>query len=175
MDRTSAGRTSAVLGTALFLALAPGIVAGAIPFWISGWELRPPLLGLSILRGIGLLLILLGVPVLLDSFARFALQGIGTPAPAAPTRHLVVSGFYRFVRNPMYLAVAATILGQGLYLGNTTLLIYGACIALGFHLFVLGYEEPTLRRTFGAEYDTFCANVHRWVPRLRPWSGDRAA
>jgi protein-S-isoprenylcysteine O-methyltransferase Ste14 len=175
MDRTVAGRTSAIFGTALFLALAPGIVAGAIPFWISGWEQHPPLLGLSVLRGLGLLLILLGVPVLLDSFARFALQGIGTPAPVAPTQHLVVSGLYRHVRNPMYIAVAATILGQGLYLGNTALLIYGACIALGFHLFVRGYEEPTLRKSFGAEYDAFCANVHRWLPRLRPWRGDGVA
>jgi len=168
-------RISAIFATALFLALAPGIVAGVVPWWISGWERQGPLFGLPIVRAIGILLILIGTPVLLDSFARFALQGGGTPAPVLPTRHLVVSGLYRHVRNPMYLAVVATIIGQGLYLGNVTLLGYGALVSLVFHLFVLGYEEPTLRNSFGAEYDAFCANVHRWLPRLRPWRSDRTA
>jgi protein-S-isoprenylcysteine O-methyltransferase Ste14 len=168
-------RIPAIFGTALFLALAPGIIAGVIPWWISGWELKSPLFGLALLRVIGILLILIGTPVLLDSFARFALKGGGTPAPVLPPQHLVVSGLYRHVRNPMYLAVAATIFGQGLYLGNPALLGYGALISLAFHLFVLGYEEPTLRRTFGAEYEAFCAGVHRWLPRLRPWHSDRAA
>ena len=113
---------------------------------------------------------MLGIPVLLDSFARFALQGIGTPVPMFPTRHLVVKGFYRYVRNPIYLAVVSVVLGQGVILGNVSLLAYGAIVWLCCHLFVLAYEEPTLRKTFGAEYDTFYANVPRWVPRLRPWS-----
>lgn len=165
-------KLSAIFGTALFLALAPGVVAGVIPYWISGWEQRPPLLGFPFIRGIGLLLILIGAPALLDSFARFALQGIGTPAPLAPTQHLVVTGLYRYVRNPIYLAVAAIIFGQGLYLGSVALLIYGVCFLVIVHLFVLGYEEPTLRKTFGAEYERFCANVNRWLPRLRPWRDD---
>jgi protein-S-isoprenylcysteine O-methyltransferase Ste14 len=165
----------AIFGTALFLALAPGIVAGLLPWWMSGWERQPPLFGLPIIRAIGILLILIGTPVLLDSFARFALQGLGTPAPVLPTRHLVVSGLYRYVRNPMYLAVAATIIGQGLYLGDLALLGYGALVGLAFHLFVLGYEEPTLRRSFGGQYDAYCANVPRWLPRLRPWHSDRNA
>jgi protein-S-isoprenylcysteine O-methyltransferase Ste14 len=107
--------------------------------------------------------------VLLESFARFALQGRGTPAPIAPTRHLVVTGSYTRVRNPIYLAVVSIILGQGLLLGSVALLAYGAILALGFHIFVLAYEEPTLRTTFGDEFEEYCARVPRWVPRLRPW------
>ena len=107
--------------------------------------------------------------MLLESFARFALHGEGTPAPVAPTRRLVVTGLYRFVRNPMYLAVLALILGQALLLGSWELATYGAVVALGFQLFVLGYEEPTLRRTYGAEYEAFTRAVPRWIPRFRPW------
>jgi len=110
-----------------------------------------------------------GTLVLLDSFARFAMKGMGTPAPIFPTRHLVVSGLYRYVRNPMYLAVVAVIVGQGLILANTRLLEYGALVWLGFHLFVVAYEEPTLQATFGQEYASFCHNVARWIPRRSPW------
>jgi Phospholipid methyltransferase len=111
--------------------------------------------------------------VLLDSFARFALQGLGTPAPISPTRHLVVTGLYRHVRNPMYVSVVSLIVGQGLLFGNLRVLEYGFAVWLAFHLFVLLYEEPTLRSTFGAGYEAFCANVPRWIPRLRPWQGNR--
>jgi len=117
------------------------------------------------------LLILAGVPLLLDSFARFALKGLGTPAPIFPTRHLVISGLYRYVRNPMYLAVVAVILGQGLLFGDVRVLEYALIPWLAAHLFVVFYEEPTLRRTFGAEYKAFCANVPRWIPRLSAWQG----
>ena len=166
-----ARRALAVLGSAAFLIFTPGIVAGLVPWWISRWEVQPPFLGFPPIRAFGVLLIVLGVPGLLDSFARFALQGLGTPMPSFPTRHLVVTGFYRYVRNPMYLAVESVILGQGMLLGNVNLLAYGVLVWLCTHLFVVGYEEPTLRKTFGAEYDAFCANVPRWVPRPSPWSG----
>lgn len=118
---------------------------------------------------VGSLLIAAGLLVLLDSFARFALQGLGTPAPVLPTRHLVVTGFYRYVRNPMYVAVTSLILGQALLFGNVRVLRYGFAVWLAFHLFVLVYEEPTLQRTFGPEYQAFCANVPRWLPRVKPW------
>lgn len=165
-----ARRVLAVLGSALFLVVAPGIVAALVPWWISHWNVRAPLFGFPPIRALGAFLIVLGVPVLLDSFARFALQGIGTPAPVFPTRHLVVKGFYGYVRNPIYLAVVSVIVGQGLSLGNVRLIAYGVIVWLGCHVFVLAYEEPTLRKTFGVEYDTFYANVPRWVPRLRPRS-----
>lgn len=118
-----------------------------------------------------MLLIVAGVPVLLDSFVRFALKGLGTPAPVFPTRHLVVSGWYRYVRNPMYLAVVAVIVGQGLLFGSVNVLAYALIPWLAAHLFVVFYEEPTLRRTFGAEYEIFCTNVPRWIPRLSAWQG----
>src|SRR5277367_5021686 len=146
-------RAFAVLGTAAFLLLAPGTVAGLIPWWISRWHLRPPFLGFTPFRAIGLLLMAVGIAVVLEAFGRFALQGIGTPAPVFPTRHLVVTGSYRFVRNPMYVAVTSLILGQALFLGDVHLVEYAIIPWLAAHLFVLFYEEPTLRRSFGAEYE----------------------
>jgi len=168
-QKDQARRIFAILGTAAFLILAPGTVAGLIPWWVSHWHLRPPFFGFTPFRAIGVLLIIGGVAVVLESFARFALQGIGTPAPVFPTRHLVVTGFYRYVRNPMYVAVTSLVLGQALLLGNTHLLAYAVVPWLAAHVFVLAYEEPTLRRTFGAEYKTYCAHVPRWIPRLTPW------
>ncbi len=165
-------RLWASLGSVVFFLLAPGLVAGLAPWWISRWRMQPPLLGLSLLRVAGAALIAVGTPALLDSFARFALQGLGTPAPIFPTRHLVVTGLYRHVRNPMYVGVVSVIVGQGLLLGSARVLDYGVLVWLAFSLFVIGYEEPTLRRTFGDEYERFCANIPRWIPRLHPWRGE---
>src|SRR5262250_657495 len=162
-------RILSILGSAIFLVVAPGIVAGYVPWRICRWHVGAPLLGISSFRVLGVLLVAAGLPVLLDSFARFALQGLGTPAPIAPPRHLVVTGLYRYVRNPMYVAVVSLIFGQGLLFGSVQVLEYGLALWLGFHLFVLLYEEPTLRGRFGGEYEEFCANVRRWIPRRRPW------
>jgi len=162
-------RLFAMIGSALFLVIAPGTVAGLVPWWISGWQMHSPFLNFFPIRIAGALLILIGLPALLDSFARFALKGLGTPAPVFPTRHLVVTGLYRYVRNPMYVSVVSLIVGQGLLLGNIRVLEYGVLVWLAFHLFVLLYEEPALRSTFGAEYEIFCANVPRWIPRLKAW------
>src|SRR5450759_2842108 len=115
-------RVSAVIGSALFFALAPCTVAGLVPWWISRWQVQPPLFGLFPLRIAGCLLVLASLPVLLDSFARFALDGLGTPAPVFPTKQLVVTGGYRYGRNPMYVAVVSEIAGQGQIFGNVTLL-----------------------------------------------------
>src|SRR6185369_6499741 len=156
----------AMLGSAVFFLIAPTTVAGFVPWGISQWRLQAPLLDLQSIRWFGVVLILLGIPVVVDTFIRFALQGVGTPAPVAPTQHLVITGPNRYVRNPIYLALVAIVLGQGLILGDTRLLVYGALLWVGFHLFVLAYEEPTLRESFGAEYDSYCANVSRWLPRL---------
>ena len=162
-------RILAIIGTVLFLVIAPGTVAGLVPYWISRWHFEIRSLGWLPVQVAGGLLIVIGAGVLLDSFARFALHGLGTPAPVFPTRHLVVNGLYRYVRNPMYVAVVAAIAGQGFLFGNISLLEYGAAVWLAFHLFVMLYEEPTLNRSFGAEYDAFCVKVPRWIPRLRPW------
>jgi protein-S-isoprenylcysteine O-methyltransferase Ste14 len=162
-------RVFSILGTAIFLVLAPGTVAGYVPWYISRWHVHAPFPGFTVLRVIGVALIVAGIPALLDCFARFALQGIGTPAPVFPMQHLVVKGFYRFVRNPMYVSVLAVILGQALFLGSIGVAVYAASVWLLVHLFVTGYEEPTLRTTFGAEYEAYCTHVPRWVPRLSPW------
>lgn len=164
-------RALATLGTAVFLVLAPGFFVVLVPFWISRWRIQPPLLNFMPFRILGVLLMVAALPVLLESFARFALQGFGTPAPIFPTQHLIVKGFYRHVRNPMYVAVVSMALGQGLLFGNLHLLVYGFGAWLATFLFVVTYEEPVLRRTFGAEYDTYRTNVPRWIPRLTPWSG----
>ena len=168
-------RVLAIVGSAIFLVIAPGTVVGYVPWRICHWHVEAPLAGIFSFRILGVLLIAAGLPVVLDCFARFAFQGLGTPAPIFPTRHLVVSGFYRYVRNPMYVAVVSLILGQGLFLGDVRVLEYGIAVWTAFHLFVLIYEEPTLRNTYGSEYEDFCTNVHRWVPRLRPWRQSREA
>jgi protein-S-isoprenylcysteine O-methyltransferase Ste14 len=142
-------KVCAIIGSAIFLVIAPGFFAGLLPWWISHWLVEPPFFGMQLFRFIGAWLVMLGAVGLLDSFARFALQSVGTPAPVFPPRRLVVTGLYRYVRNPMYVTVVISILGQGLILGNLRLLEYGAVVWLPAHLFVLLYEEPTLRATFG--------------------------
>ena len=162
-------RVSAVLGSALFFLVAPCVLAGLIPWSITRWEFRPAFFGFELTRAIGLMLIIAGVPGVVDSFARFALQGLGTPAPIAPTQKLVVTGLYRYVRNPIYVGVAAVTFGQALLFGDWRLLWYAALLWLFFNVLVLVHEEPTLKETFGAQYEDFRANVPRWVPRLTPW------
>jgi protein-S-isoprenylcysteine O-methyltransferase Ste14 len=166
-------RILAILGSAIFLVIAPGIVAGYVPWLICRWHVGPPLMGIYLLRLVGLFLIAAGLPILLDSFGRFALHGRGTPAPIFPTHHLVVNGIFRYVRNPMYVAVLSLILGQALVFGSVRVLEYGFAVWAAFYLFVLVYEEPTLQKTYGAEYEQFCANVPRWIPRLGPWRRNR--
>jgi protein-S-isoprenylcysteine O-methyltransferase Ste14 len=162
-------RIFAVLGSTAFLVLAPGTVAGYVPWLICRWRVHAPFPGFMLLRVIGAVLIVGGAAVLLECFARFALQGIGTPAPVFPTKHLVVSGFYRFVRNPMYVSVLALLIGQALWFGSAGIVLWAFAAWLAAHLFVIGYEEPTMRRTFGAEYEAYRAHVPRWIPRLSPW------
>jgi protein-S-isoprenylcysteine O-methyltransferase Ste14 len=161
-------RTTALLGSALFLVLAPGTIAGLIPWLIVRWPAPIPNPALA---AIGVLVLALGAVLLLDCFRRFAVQGLGTPAPIAPPQHLVVTGAYRHVRNPMYVAVVSLILGQAALFASVPVLIYGLLMWAGFHAFVLGYEEPTLRRQFPQDYAAFTAAVPRWIPRLTPWRG----
>jgi protein-S-isoprenylcysteine O-methyltransferase Ste14 len=163
-------RARAIIGSIVFLFVAPGIVAGVIPWAISGYQLEPPLLGFEPLRWIGVALLILGAILLIETFSRFALQGLGTPAPIAPTKTLVVTGSYRFVRNPMYVAVVSLIVGQALWFGSIGTLIWGVVVWLTVHAFVLAYEEPTLSSTYGVQYDRYRANVRRWIPRLTPWT-----
>jgi protein-S-isoprenylcysteine O-methyltransferase Ste14 len=118
----------------------------------------------------GFLLVAAGVAVLLHAFARFVIEGLGTPAPVAPPQRLVVGGLYRYVRNPMYVAVAATIVGQAAILGRPGLLLYAAAFGAAVGAFARFYEEPMLARRFGADYDAYRGAVPAWWPRRRPWS-----
>ena len=122
----------AVLGSALFFVIAPLMLAGFVPWWVTYWEFRPAFFGVDLTRILGGILIIVGVPGLVDSFARFALEGLGAPAPIAPTQKLVVTGLYRYVRNPIYIAVVAVIFGQALLFGDWRLLWYGALLWLFF-------------------------------------------
>ena len=117
------------------------------------------------------MLVLAGSAVLLHAFARFVVEGLGTPAPVAPTERLVVGGLYRHVRNPMYIAVAATIVGQALILGRPGLLVYAAAFGVVVGAFVHGYEEPTLAARYGEQYEAYRRAVPAWWPRRRPWDG----
>lgn len=157
-------RFRAAVGSTVFLLLAPGVVVGVIPWWLTGWEVEHIW---APLRVLGAILVVVGVGVLLHAFARFVVEGVGTPAPVAPTEHPVVGGLYRYVRNPMYLAVIGAIVGQALLLGQPELLPYGALVAAAVVSFVHWYEEPTLRRQFGDEYDAYRRAVPGWIPRLR--------
>ena len=109
--------------------------------------------------------------ILVSAFARFVMEGIGTPAPVAPTRQLVVGGLYRYVRNPMYLAVFTAIIGQALLFGHLVLVPYGVFVGLLMFAFARWYEEPALLDRFGAEYDAYRRAVPGWWPRLGPWKG----
>ena len=110
---------------------------------------------------------LMGGIILLWSFWNFLIQGRGTPAPIDPPKELVATGFYRYVRNPMYVGVLAITLGHFLWFGSWNLLIYVLIVFIGFHVFVTYYEEPTLKRKFGASYEEYLKRVPRWIPRFK--------
>lgn len=164
--------SSAALGASLFFALAPGVVAGAIPWSLTGWQTADPPWPLAV-RAAGAVVLAASTIVLVQAFVRFVREGRGTPAPVGPTERLVVGGMYRHVRNPMYVAVVGAIVGQALLLGRPVLLAYGALVWAATAAFVRGYEEPTLTETYGDEYRAYRAAVRAWIPRLRPWSPDR--
>jgi protein-S-isoprenylcysteine O-methyltransferase Ste14 len=162
-------KAGAALGSVVFFVLAPGVVAGLVPWWLTGWRAGTLPTWWLPLRVAGAVLLLAGAGVLVHSFARFVGEGLGTPAPVAPTRELVVGGLYRYVRNPMYLAVLAAILGQALVLGRPVLVAYAVAVAAAFVAFVHGYEEPTLALQFGERYQAYRRAVPGWWPRRHPW------
>ena len=161
-------RGRAAVGSTVFFVLGPGIVAGLIPWALTGWRVRHARWHGKPLRGLGVILLAGGLLVLAQAFARFVGEGRGTPAPIAPPDRLVVGGAYRYVRNPIYLALVALIVGQALLLGQPGLLLYAAIVWLGSAVFVRWYEEPQLRRRFGASYDAYRQAVPAWWPH-RPW------
>ena len=158
------------LKAALFTVLVPGTVAVAVPWWILGRSG-----GASFESGmvawLGLAVIVAAAMVLLRCVIDFATRGRGTPAPIDPPRRLVIAGLYRWTRNPMYVAVLAMLLGESAAFSSFRLFLYSIAVFAAFELFVILYEEPALRRTFGDEYDEYCRRVPRWIaPRAgRRW------
>jgi protein-S-isoprenylcysteine O-methyltransferase Ste14 len=158
----------------LIASLAAGAGFFALWFW-----LLPVWLGFTIetavaarWRCLAALPSVMGFAVALRCVWDFGKTGHGTPAPLAPQKKLVVVGFYRYVRNPMYLGFITGWIGLWIIFGkaNTVAVIGAVAVVLGVALFVVLYEEPTLRRKFGAEYEEYCRNVPRWIPRLRLWA-----
>ncbi len=167
-------KMTAAAGTAVFLVIAPGVVAGLVPWWLTGWRTGSPYPGP--VRVAGGVLAAVGAAVVVYAFAQFVIDGLGTPAPPAPTERLVVSGLYRYVRNPMYLAVLAAIAGQALVFGRPVLLAYAAVVGTAFGAFVRWYEQPALARRYGAQYEAYRRDVPGWWPtrpRRRRSSGPR--
>lgn len=162
-------RTAAALGSAAFLVVGPGVVAGVVPWLLTGWSVRTPAPFWGAARGVGALLVLSGLAVLLMTFARFVTEGTGTPVPAAAPERLVVGGLYRWVRNPMYVALLAIVLGQALLFGQLGPQDRGVEQWAVAASYVRWREEPVLARRFGADYDAYRRAVPAWLPRLRPW------
>jgi protein-S-isoprenylcysteine O-methyltransferase Ste14 len=164
-------RSKAAALSAGFFVVAPGTVVGLMPWLLTRWRFGRPLPGWAPARVLGAVLIAAGLIPPVSAFAEFVKAG-GTPIPLAPAEHLVVSGFNRYVRNPMYVGLLVAIVGQALLFGNLRLLIYAAAVWVAPAAFVHWYEEPTLARRFGDEYEAYRRAVPAWRPRLHPWVPD---
>jgi protein-S-isoprenylcysteine O-methyltransferase Ste14 len=159
----------AAVGSAVFFVVAPGTVVGLVPWLITRWEIPEWSPGWRITAAVGVLLIVAGLVPAVHAFIQFAKAG-GTPAPIAPTERLVVTGFNRYVRNPMYVGLLIAIVGQALLFGSLWLLLYAAAGWIVTASFVHWYEEPTLAKQYCAQYDEYRRNVPAWIPRWRPWT-----
>jgi protein-S-isoprenylcysteine O-methyltransferase Ste14 len=155
-----------VVRSLLWTILLPGFFAGYVPLRYFGLN-RVRLDLFSPTDAAGLFCIGLGTLLLAACIREFARSGRGTLSPLDPPRHLVVRGLYRYVRNPMYLSVTGIVLGEVLVAQSLALEVYWAIWFLGVNLFVMGYEEPTLRGQFGASYDEYSRRVGRWIPTIR--------
>jgi len=155
--------------TAVFFVLAPGTMAGLVPWLITGWD--RPVQGVGPADVAGGMLIVLGVVAVVACFVRFVAEGRGTPAPVAPTEELVVGGLYRFVRNPMYVGVASVIAGQALLFRSPGVALWLGVFLAAVVSFVKGYEEPQLTEQFGESYVRYRRAVPGWWPRLTPYRG----
>jgi protein-S-isoprenylcysteine O-methyltransferase Ste14 len=162
-------RSMAAITSAAFFVAAPGTVAGLLPWLITRWEITGSGPTWRTLQGIGVALIVVGLIPPVHAFSQFVKAG-GTPIPIAPTQRLVVTGFNRYVRNPMYLGLIVAMLGQALLFGSFPLLLWATAFWIITASFVRWYEEPTLVREYGDEYQTYRGNVHAWIPRLHPWT-----
>ena len=162
-------REVAAAGSSAFFLVAPGVIVGLLPWLLTGWQVRWTTPFAVPLQAAGGVLTAAGVGVIVSSFVRFVREGAGTPAPVAPAEHLIVGGLYRYVRNPIYVALIAAILGQALLLGQPVLVLYAAADLVVTAGYVRWREEPVLVRRFGERYEEYRRAVPGWLPRLRPW------
>jgi protein-S-isoprenylcysteine O-methyltransferase Ste14 len=153
-----------LLKTLLFTILVPGFVTLGAPYLLLG---RMPAPTTGPLAWLGLLCLVLGACIYFRCAWEFSVRGLGTPAPIAPTKFLVVTALHRYVRNPMYIGVLLVLLGEAALFRTSTLAEYAAFVCVAFNLFVIFYEEPTLCRQFGASYQEYCRTVPRWIPRFK--------
>lgn len=150
------------LKTLIFTLVVPATITVYLPYSLLASRTAPPP---GALRYLGLLPVLCGVAIYCWCAWDFAVTGRGTPAPIDPPQELVARGLYAYVRNPMYVGVMAILIGEAWFFAARTLVWYAGVVFVGFNLFVLVYEEPTLRHKFGAAYERYCAHVPRWWPR----------
>ena len=168
-------RPAAALGSAAFFLAAPCMVAGLVPWLITGWKMPAPESAFAVARvAVGVSLSVVAVLLLVRNFIRFVAEGRGTPSPTAPPERLVVGGDYRLVRNPMYVAVVAVLLGQALIFGSASLLIYAVLVWAVMAAFVHYYEEPRLRRRYGNDYEDYRRGVPAWIPLSRRHGNTRS-
>lgn len=160
---------NAIISILFFVLGGPGILFFYLPFWLT--RFRIPAQEPQWQRMLACLLITAGAVPLLESAARFVRAGKGTLVPTTPTEHLVVSGLYRYVRNPMYVGVAVCLAAEAMLFRSADLVVELALALIAIHLFVCLYEEPTLRKRYGQEYAEYKRNVPRWLPRVTPWNG----
>jgi protein-S-isoprenylcysteine O-methyltransferase Ste14 len=152
-----------IFNTLLFTLIVPGTVAILIPRWLMGGFSRP---ASGVLTWVGGIAFLIGAAIYFRCAWEFAVRGLGTPAPIAPTKFLVTTALHRYVRNPMYVGVALAILGEAAIFRSVHVAEYAAIMLLIAHIFVVLYEEPTLKRQFGESYEEYRRNVPRWLPRV---------
>jgi protein-S-isoprenylcysteine O-methyltransferase Ste14 len=162
-------RSAATVGSIAWFAFAAGVGVVWAPGAITGWHVAYDSTAGRVLQVVGAVLIGLGLVPVVSSFVQFVRAG-GTPAPGAMTEHLVVSGFYRYVRNPLYVGVLVIVVGETLLLGQPRLLLYAAGVWLAAAAFVRWYEEPALSRRFGPAYEEYRRAVPAWLPRRRGWT-----
>ena len=162
-------RSTAGIASAAFFVVAPGTVVGLVPWLITRWEITGSGLPWRLLQAIGVVLIVAGLIPPVHAFVQFVKAG-GTPMPIAPTQRLVVTGFNRYVRNPMYLGLIVVMLGQALLFGSLALVGWAAAFWIITATFVRLYEEPTLVDEYDGEYEEYRRHVHAWLPRVHPWT-----
>lgn len=159
-----------VINALVFFLLAPVVVSGFVPYFLSGWDYKEAFLSLSFFRLLGFVMLFIGIIFVLQTFTEFVRKSGGTPAPFMPSEKLVLSGLYKYVRNPMYYGVLLVIYGQALLLGSYPVLLYALAVSAVFHFYVVKYEEPQLKEKFGKQYENYCKYVNRWMPHTKPWN-----